>query len=980
MTTFSKKQLIIFLLFLHIGIANSFAQDLEINGDTIYVNAEAEVMVRFPSLPTFFKTTPPNAPYNFKTAGTGFTISAKAEKTRPAPLLVMEGGRTHKFLIVFKKHIDYNNDAEMDYDYSTKKKLEQHILQNLAKNNNTKLNNPKEDKSAKATSRNINDENTISSYYAILEQGDKDIKEKNYSAARSQFEKAQKLRPGDQIPKLRLEEIKTKQAEDAKLVKAYNDYIASGEKAIKKNNLTEARVAFEQAIIVKKDDATAIARLKTIAEKEKLQTIKDKQESDYSALISEADKLFNAADYTDARTAYDKALLYKKDKWPQEQLKKIAKLQTELVTKQKEEEKANLKENELYAEKVKKDKTYNDAINAADKYFAAKDYSNAVIAYNKALTYYKRDWPANQLKKISQIQIAKEAEDKKAIVKAESEKQAKERKQQEEKEKIARGKEYKTTVGNADKLFKKKDYAAAKEAYLKAAMLTDKTYPQEQIAAIDKITEDLAAKENAEKMRLAKEAELNTRYNSIVKNADAEFSKSNFIKARKLYNDAMALKPEEKLPKEKLSMIQSKLAEIALAEKARREQLAKEQEQQKQYVLALSKGKSYFLTSEFEKAKESYTVAAGLKPGEEDPKKQLKVINEKLEALAKEEAINNKYENTIAIADSLLILKSYAAAIDSYNAALAIKPNEYYPHVQINYVNAEIKYEKNEKANNDILEAYNKEVEQENKYRDALKQGKQAIADKDYKSAKDIYKEILTYRPDDEYARHMVKVSDYQMQRESIAKTKQPDVTYNNNAVQPVSGAKEQKEEDKKITDAELLKTSSSPYTAAELKEKYPGIDFSNLPPEQPFNQEATNSLENVGIYKEILHEAPRLGISNKSNDITLTIQAINFEDTDAYFKLLIENNSKSDFLTGAMMLTWTKKAGNKIKLYPIYLYPAFLPIITPGNQAQVIYVCKNYFINDKEKLDFELTDRLNKTKINIAISGKKYNEGEIKY
>ena len=109
MSKYLKKYLFLLLLFLAAGIYKVQAQ--EINGDTIYVNAEAEVMVRFPTLPSYFNTTPSNAPYNFKTAGTGFTIIAKAEKTKPAPLVVNEGGRTHKFLIVFKKNIDYNNDA-----------------------------------------------------------------------------------------------------------------------------------------------------------------------------------------------------------------------------------------------------------------------------------------------------------------------------------------------------------------------------------------------------------------------------------------------------------------------------------------------------------------------------------------------------------------------------------------------------------------------------------------------------------------------------------------------------------------------------------------------------------------------------------------------------------------------------------------------------------------------------------------------------
>ena len=132
-------RLVLFLFFFGwMGICQLQAQELNIDGDTIFVNTEAEIIVRFPTLPTFFNTVPSNAPYNFKTAGTGFTITAKAEKTKPAPLFVNEGGRNHKFLVVFKKNINYNNDSEMDYDFSTVKKLEQHIRMAALKKNSSK--------------------------------------------------------------------------------------------------------------------------------------------------------------------------------------------------------------------------------------------------------------------------------------------------------------------------------------------------------------------------------------------------------------------------------------------------------------------------------------------------------------------------------------------------------------------------------------------------------------------------------------------------------------------------------------------------------------------------------------------------------------------------------------------------------------------------------------------------------------------------
>jgi hypothetical protein len=105
-------------------------QDTEgqtISGDTVFVNTEAEVAIKFPSKLSDFYTTPNNAPYNLKSLSSGLTISAKSENTQPALLFITEGGRTHHLVLAFKKGINYDNENELFLDYSTLKKLELHV-------------------------------------------------------------------------------------------------------------------------------------------------------------------------------------------------------------------------------------------------------------------------------------------------------------------------------------------------------------------------------------------------------------------------------------------------------------------------------------------------------------------------------------------------------------------------------------------------------------------------------------------------------------------------------------------------------------------------------------------------------------------------------------------------------------------------------------------------------------------------------------
>lgn len=97
------------------------AQELNITGDTIFVNAEAEIQIQFPKIPNSFNTVPTNAEYSLRSEKTSVLITGKIENSKRASLLVSEGGRNHQFILVFKKDIDYSNNSELFYDYSTEK-------------------------------------------------------------------------------------------------------------------------------------------------------------------------------------------------------------------------------------------------------------------------------------------------------------------------------------------------------------------------------------------------------------------------------------------------------------------------------------------------------------------------------------------------------------------------------------------------------------------------------------------------------------------------------------------------------------------------------------------------------------------------------------------------------------------------------------------------------------------------------------------
>ena len=148
-----------------------------INGDTIYVDTQAEIAYRFPSNITKIYTVPADAPYDFKSLEeNGFSIISRLRNSKPTPLFVIEGKRTHHFLIMYKKNINYNNFEETDHDYSSLKKLEQHIqnqganaLRNTAKKDNT-------DEIKQGNRKTKVDENDPALYYPLLESGDQKLR------------------------------------------------------------------------------------------------------------------------------------------------------------------------------------------------------------------------------------------------------------------------------------------------------------------------------------------------------------------------------------------------------------------------------------------------------------------------------------------------------------------------------------------------------------------------------------------------------------------------------------------------------------------------------------------------------------------------------------------------------------------------------------------------------------------------------------
>lgn len=184
------------------------------------------------------------------------------------------------------------------------------------------------------------------------------------------------------------------------------------------------------------------------------------------------------------------------------------------------------------------------------------------------------------------------------------------------------------------------------------------------------------------------------------------------------------------------------------------------------------------------------------------------------------------------------------------------------------------------------------------------------------------------------------------------------------------------------LTDEKLTlsrQTDAIPYTSSDLgflAKTYPGIDFSIPPPAQTFNR-AEEGKNNPGFNEELYSRRAdlKMAFKNETVDIAIVCQNLIFNGNTAYLKLLIQNNSAAEFLTGQMLLTLLRSNNSSLTLYPSYIFPDRFPILKSKFQMSVIYAFKAFDLTNDDNLKFEISDRLQKTNLEFIIPGSVYNE-----
>lgn len=519
-------------------------------------------------------------------------------------------------------------------------------------------------------------------YQAAITAADASFRSAQYDAAETKYTEASGLRPEEKYPKDQLAAIAKKRdeldkkAEDERKAKElqaqYQAIIADADAAFGKKEWDAATAKYTEAGGLKptekypKDQLAAITAAKAAADKAADAERKQKElDEKYAAAVTAADAAFGNQEWDAATAKYTEAGgLKPTEKYPKDQLAAI--------TARKAEADAKKKQDEL-------DAKYQAAVDAADAAFDKKDYAAAKPKYVEASGVKPTEkYPKDRIAEVDKL-IAEAAQ------KAEQERKAAELEAR-----------YADLIKSADRSFDAKKLSEALNDYKDASGLKPaEAHPKERIAAIEKQL-DAAAQAKAEEERLLREKQdKDKRYSDLIASADKAFTAKNFQQARTDYSAASGVKPDEAYPKDRLAEIERSLGDAAKqAEEAR---LAAERD-------AAEKAR---------KAEEDRLAA------EKAAAEKALLDEEAARKRAAAEGIEAEYRDLVAGGDLAFSAQQWDKARDKYTAALGVKPGEKYPTDRIAAIEAEIAKRASAQSEAERLAAEQRRLDEERKAKEA---------------------------------------------------------------------------------------------------------------------------------------------------------------------------------------------------------------------------------------------------------------------
>jgi len=531
---------------------------------------------------------------------------------------------------------------------------------------------------------------------------------KDFAVAKQYYQEALEIKPAESLPKSRVQEIESieskkaaevasKAAEAAKKAafdKEYQGVVAQADELFKAKKYDEAKAVYARAMTMKPAESYPAQRVKVIenAEATEQATIQKTKEDNYNTAMAAANNAIARNQFELARESYNKALTFKPDDI---------------------QAKKGISETDRLAGEFARQKSlgeqYNQSIATADAMLAQKKWTEAKDSYNKALSVKPGDKYAQT--KITYIENTLSAEEA-ARIKATEE-------------------TYKTAIASANKAVIQKMYGEAKELLQKAlSAKPGDNYAMVKMAEIDRLV--LEQKKLSEQ-----EQNLARQYQDLINSGDNLFNDREFANARVSYTKALQLKPGDTYASQKISAIDN----LQAAESA-----AKQKQTENAYSEAMSRGNVSLTARNYKAAREAFQQALSTKPGDNNAKMKLSEVDliekQDQEKLLAEQNRKKKYNDAISLADQHFAQKNFLSAKTYYEQALDLIPGEAYPRLRL---------DESIKAIEDQDRLLTEKKARENAYTIALANADKYFKAKEYNQAKDEYGRALTIKPEETF-------------------------------------------------------------------------------------------------------------------------------------------------------------------------------------------------------------------------------------
>lgn len=527
-------------------------------------------------------------------------------------------------------------------------------------------------------------------YNEKIAAADAKFESASYEEASALYEESKGLKPEESYPQEQLDKIaqaiadlEAKRAEAERLAALQAEFdkvMKAGEAAIGSEDFALAIEKFEAAIDLMPDNPEA-PKKKEAAEKLLAdQKAAEELSAKYSAAVQRGDEKFEAEDFDEARTAYEEALALKSEEsYPKDQIALI------------EERLAAIAKAEAEAELKAKSEQVSALVLAADQLIGKNEFDDGIDKYNEALAILPDREDIK--KKIDDAEAAQAA-----WLASQAEDEA-----------------YAGVIAEADAAFDAKNWESARRNYKQASEIkSDEAYPKERLTLVEKNVKDeadalvaagdalvsdkefdeginkynealavmpdrsdvkkkIADAEAAQADWLASQAEADA-YEGVITKADAAFEARDWKSARKNYEQASQIKEDEAYPKDQLALIDKNERDEAEALLASKNAEAD---------ALLDAGDALVSDKKFDKGIEKYNDALAILPDRSDIPKKIEAAEAAMLAYMEGRANAEAYDGIIAEADAAFEEKDWDSALQSYNEALTIKPDEKYPKDQI---------------------------------------------------------------------------------------------------------------------------------------------------------------------------------------------------------------------------------------------------------------------------------------------------------